>query len=314
MGVGDRLPPLLSVVIPIKDEAEVLPLLADALLPVLRGLGTYEVIFVDDGSTDRSRELVLKMRAEEPAIKLVALSRNFGQQAAMAAGLDHATGDAVVLMDADLQDPPSVIPDLVDEWRNGHEVVIAARSRRDEGWMKRTPAKLFYKLLRRLTDVDIPMDTGDFCLMDRRAADVLRNLPERTRWTRGLRSWIGFRQTTVSYERPQRAAGETKYSVRRLLNLATDALFAFSSAPLRLATWLGFAAAMIGTIYLIVAVFAYAFFPRVPPGWTSIIGFVLVLGGVQLIVVGLLGQYVSRVYDESKGRPLYIVADKRGVD
>jgi polyisoprenyl-phosphate glycosyltransferase len=271
------------------------------------------VIFVDDGSTDRSREVILKLRAEQPSIKLVSLSRNFGQQAAMAAGLAHASGDAVVLMDADLQDPPSVIPDLVAAWRAGHEVVLAVRGNRDEGLIKRVPARIFYRLMTWATDIDITMDTGDFCLLDRKAADALRALPERTRWTRGLRSWIGFRQTTVSYDRPARAAGATKYPLSRLIKLAVDALLAFSSAPLRLATWLGFAAATAGTVYLAVAVAAKLFVGHPPSGWTSIIAIALLLGGSQLVVMGVLGQYVARVYDETKGRPLYVVGERHGL-
>jgi dolichol-phosphate mannosyltransferase len=305
---------VLSVVIPVKDEEDVLPHLADALLPVLRQVGTYEVLFVDDGSTDRSRELILKMRAEDSGVKLVALSRSFGQQAAIAAGLDHATGDAVVFMDSDLQDPPEVIPELVAAWRAGHDVVTATRAVRDDGLFKRVTAFLYYRLLRSAADVDIAVDAGDFSLIDRRAADALRQLSERNRFTRGLRSWIGFRHTTVSFVRPTRAAGKTKYRPSKLLRLALDGLFAFSSAPLRLATWLGFFAAFAGVIYLGIALFARLYIGHIPSGWTSIIAIVLVLGGCQLFVMGVLGQYVARVYDETKARPLYIVAERHGTE
>ena len=305
---------LLSVVIPVKDEESVLPKLADALLPVLRALGPFEVVFVDDGSTDRTAELVLKLRAEEPAVKLVSLSRNFGQQAAMAAGLAHASGDAVICMDADLQDPPSVIPDMVAKWRDGFDVVIAVRAQRDEGLSKRLPAKLFYRVMRKTADIDITMDSGDFCLLDRKAADALRELPERNRWTRGLRNWIGFRQATVTFDRPARAAGETKYPTRRLAKLAIDALFSFSSAPLRLATWLGFVAALVGGVYLAIALWAKLVVGHVPSGQTAIIAFILLLGGAQLFVMGLLGLYVARIYDETKGRPLYVVGERHGLE
>jgi dolichol-phosphate mannosyltransferase len=306
--------PLVSVVIPVMNEEDALPVLAEQLVPVLGAVGDFEIVFVDDGSVDRSRELILKLRAEDPRIKLVAFSRNFGHQAALSAGLDAARGQAVVFMDCDLQDPPSVVPLLVDKWREGFEVVHAVRRQRDDGPIKRLTAYAYYRILGAVADVEIPADSGDFCLLDRRAADALRSLPERNRYLRGLRSWIGFRQARVDYERPQRVAGETKYTARKMVRLAIDGVLAFSSAPLRLATVLGFMVGAAGVLYLGIAVGAKLFVGHIPSGWTSIIALMLVLGGAQLLVVGVLGQYMARVYDETKQRPIYVVGERHGVD
>lgn len=306
-------PPLLSIVIPVLNEEENLQVLYEELAVVLDRLGTREIIFVDDGSDDRSVELILGFRRHDPTVKLIRLSRNFGHQAAISAGLDHASGDAVVFMDADLQDPPQLLAELVDRWQDDHEVVYAIRRKRKEGWPKRMAYFVFYRLLRRLADIQVPADSGDYCLIDRRVADALRALPERNRFLRGLRSWVGFRQVGVPYERPSRFAGEVKYTTSRLIKLALDGLLAFSSVPLRIASYLGFITAGLGLIYILVAVFARLFAGRVPAGWTSIIAIVLTIGGIQLIVTGVLGEYLGRVYGEVKGRPLYLVREAHGV-
>ena len=313
-GHGNPPTPLLSVVIPVMNEEDSLPELERRLVPILEQIGSYEIVFVDDGSADRTRELVLKLRAENASVRLVSFSRNFGHQAAISAGLDHATGDAVVFMDADLQDPPEVIPDLVACWRDGAKIVHAVRRQRDEGIVKRATAHLFYRLLKATAEVPIAVDSGDFCLLDRAPADVLRAFPERTRFLRGLRSWVGFPQTSVVYDRPNRYAGETKYTARKMVRLAVDGLLSFSSVPLRLSTWLGFFVAAAGAVYLLVAIAARLFIGHLPSGWTSIIAIVLLLGGSQLVVTGVLGQYVARIYDETKQRPLYVVAERHGVD
>lgn len=305
--------PLLSVVIPVLDEEDNLPKLAETLLPVLQHMGTYEVIFVDDGSTDRSAELVRELRRGDPAVKLIRFSRNFGHQAALSAGLDHATGEAVVFMDCDLQDPPELLPDFVARWREGYEVVYAIREKRREGWIKRFMYFSFYRLLRAIADIRIPLDSGDFCLLDRRAADQIRRLPEKNRFLRGLRTWIGFRQVGVPFDRPARFAGKPKYSIRKLMRLALDGLFSFSSVPLRIASYLGLLTAGAGIVYLVVAVVARIFVGRVPQGWTSIIAIMLILGGIQLVVMAILGQYLARVYDETKERPVYVIDDRVGI-
>lgn len=313
-GTGEPPPaPLLSVVIPVLDEEAVLLALYGELAPVLDGLGTHEVIFVDDGSSDSSADIILELRRHDPAIKLIRLSRNFGHQAALSAGLDLATGRGVVFMDADLQDPPHLLVELVQRWREGHDVVYAVRTQRKESAGKRLGYFLFYRLLQRLAEVEVPRDAGDYCLIDRRVADAIRALPERNRFLRGLRSWVGFRQVGVAYERPARAAGEVKYTPGRLVKLAVDGLVAFSTVPLRIASYLGFLTAAAGLVYILVAVFARLFLGQVPAGWTSIIAIVLTIGGIQLIVTGVLGEYLARVYGETKARPLYVISETHGI-
>jgi dolichol-phosphate mannosyltransferase len=304
--------PMLTVVVPVLDEQDNLAALHAQLTDVLATVGTYEIVFVDDGSTDRSAEIVLELRAGDPRVRLVRLSRNFGHQAALSAGLDHAEGRAVIFMDADLQDPPGLITALVAQWEAGHEVVYAIRQRRKEGVFKRAGYFAFYRLFHRLAEMEIPLDAGDFCLIDRRVADVIRALPEHHRFLRGLRSWAGFRQVGVAYDRPARNAGAPKYTMRRLVKLAVDGLLAFSSVPLRLASYLGFFTALAGIAYIAFAVLARFFVGHIPAGWTSIIAVVLTVGGAQLMLTGLLGEYLARVYDETKGRPLYVVDETHG--
>lgn len=305
--------PLLSVVVPVLNEQESIPVLYQRLSAVLATLGSHEILFVDDGSVDRSAAIVLGLRAGDPSVKLLRLSRNFGHQAALSAGLEHARGRAVVFMDADLQDPPELLPELVDKWRAGNEVVYAVRRRRKEGVTKRSAYFVFYRLFRRLAEMDIPLDAGDYGLIDERVADVIRALPERHRFLRGLRGWAGFRQVGVPYERPERQAGEVKFTVRRLVRLALDGLLAFSSVPLRLASYLGFFTAAAGVVYIVFAVVARLVVGHVPAGWTSIIAIVLTVGGAQLMLTGLVGEYLARVYDETKGRPLYVVDEAHGL-
>jgi dolichol-phosphate mannosyltransferase len=309
-GDGD---PLLSVVIPVLDEEDNLPELHRALTEVLARLGTYEIVFVDDGSEDSSVEIIGELARHDSTVKLIRLSRNFGHQAALSAGLDHAAGHAVVLMDADLQDPPQLLTELVEQWRAGHEVVYAIRAKRQAPPLKRACYFLFYRLYQRLAEMEVPLDSGSFCLIDRRVAEVIRALPERNRFLPGLRSWVGFRQVGVAYERPDRLAGDVKYTTRRLVRLALDGLFSFSSFPLRLASYLGFFTAALGVAYTLFAVVARLFVGELPAGWTSTIAILLTVSGVQLIMTGVLGEYLARTYDETKGRPLYVVRDAHGV-
>ncbi|MEZ5204099.1 MAG: glycosyltransferase family 2 protein [Acidimicrobiales bacterium] len=308
--VGDR--PEITVVIPMFDEEpNVGPLLAE-LIPVLEPIGTYEVIFVDDCSRDRSREVVLEARAENPNVKLVELARNFGHQGALSAGYDHARGRAVVVMDADLQDTPAVITQMVERWREGYDVVYAVREKRKEGAILRASFFVFYRLLQRISEVDLPLDSGDFCLLDRKVVEAMRSLPEANRFLRGLRGWVGFRQTGITYERAARHSGETKYSIRGRVRFAIDGLLSFSDVPLRLASYAGFLTLFAAMLYLIVAIVAWLIGGEVVRGWTSIIFVVLVAGGVQLLILGVFGEYLSRIYQETKRRPPYVLRATHG--
>ncbi|KDA53733.1 MAG: glycosyltransferase family 2 protein [Acidobacteriota bacterium] len=303
----------LSVVVPVFNEEENLPELYRRLTAVLgTAASSWEILFVDDGSRDRSWEIIRGLAENDPRVRGLRFSRNFGHQMAFAAGLDHARGQAVVIMDADLQDPPELIPQLLAKHREGFEVVYAVRTaRHGETFFKRLTAKLFYRLLARITSVQIPLDTGDFRLMGRRAVEAFRRLPERHRFTRGLVAWLGFPQTGVPYERAPRHAGTTKYPLRKMLRFAVDAITSFSHVPLQLATWLGFIVSGFAFFYILVVI-ALKFAGISWPGYTSIMAAILFLGGVQLVMVGLLGEYVGRIYDEVKHRPLYLVAEEAG--
>jgi polyisoprenyl-phosphate glycosyltransferase len=308
--------PVLSVVIPIHNEQDCLGELHRRLTAVLERLGlVYEVILVDDGSSDGSTETIRHLASVHPVIHGVVLSRNFGHQLAVTAGLHRARGEAVVVMDADLQDPPEIIPELVAEWEAGHEVVAAVREAREgETRFKQWTAAAFYRLLRRLTGLQLPVDAGDFRLLDRCVVDALREMPEQHRFVRGLTTWVGFRQTTVTYRRAARYAGETKYPLRRMVRLATSAVTSFSDAPLQLSTLFGFGAALAGLIAVPVVIVARLLGVAGLRGQTTVLVAVLVLCGLDLIAVGILGSYVGRLYDEAKRRPLYIVWEEVEAD
>jgi polyisoprenyl-phosphate glycosyltransferase len=300
---------LVSIVVPAYNEEENLDTLWQRLRPVLDTVGGGELVIVDDGSADRTWSEIVRLSSEDPRVRGIRLSRNFGHQAALSAGMAHARGRTVCFMDADLQDPPELLEQLLDEWRAGNEVVYAIRRTRKEGLAKRTAYRAFYRLYRRLANIDVPVDSGDFALLDRKVVDELLALPEHNRFLRGLRSWVGYRQVGVEYDRDARNAGEPKYTTRRLFRLALDGLLSFSAAPLRLASYLGFVVAVAGGLYIGVAIVYRLFYGGVPEGWTSIIAVVLAIGGMQLIVVGVLGEYLARIYDESKARPNYLVAE-----
>lgn len=302
----ERIPPRVSVIVPLHNEEENLQPLHARLSTVLAPLGRYEIVFVDDGSRDRSVQIVFDLQRQDPAVKLVRLTRNFGKEAALAAGMDTARGEAVIVMDADLQDPPEVLPDLVRQWELGFEVVYAVRRKRKESLWKRAGYHMFYRVMRLVADVEMPLDAGDFCLMDRRVVDVVRRLPEKNRFMRGLRSWAGFDQTGVEYERPVRYAGDTKFTLRKLVKTAVEGLMAFTSAPLRLAAYVGCLAAAAGMLFLGAAVYD-RFAGHTPDGWTSLVSIALLLGGTQLIVTGVLGAYIARIYEETKRRPMYVI-------
>jgi glycosyltransferase involved in cell wall biosynthesis len=307
---------LYSIVIPVYNEVEVLPSLYTRLTRVMEGLvEPYELIFVNDGSNDGSLPLLRDLRARDERVKLLGLSRNFGHQPAITAGLDHSSGQAVVVLDADLQDPPEVIPQLIDQWRKGYDIVFAVREkRRGEGLFKRATAALFYRLLRRLTSTEIPVDAGDFRLMSRKAVDALKSVRERSRFIRGLSGWIGFQQTSVPYVRDVRYAGTTKYPLKKMVRFGFNGLLSFSSVPLQLASYLGFVVSSVSFIYIAYAVWLKLFTDDTILGWTSVMVAVLFLGGVQLLCLGIVGEYIGRIYDEVKQRPLYIVDEARGVE
>jgi glycosyltransferase involved in cell wall biosynthesis len=303
---------LLSVVIPIYNEEDTLPELYRRLTHVLsQNLVelAYEMVFVNDGSTDASIQVLMKLHADDPAVKVINLSRNFGHQAAITAGLEYVKGEVVICMDGDLQDPPEIIPTLLARWRDGNDVVYAVRRVRKEGFIKRTCYAAFYRLLRSFSKVSIPLDAGDFALMDRRVVDCLNNLPERSRFIRGLRTWIGFRQTGVQYERERRFAGTTKYTWAKLIKLAVNGLLSFSAIPLRIATAFGFMISFFSLLAIIVVLYFKLFTDEAIPGWTATVIPILFLGGIQLLSVGILGEYIAQIFDEVKQRPVYLVND-----
>jgi dolichol-phosphate mannosyltransferase len=309
-------PVLLSLVIPVFNEEATLDELFTKIRERVGALGvSYEVVLVDDGSRDRTGEMIAEMTTRDPRFRSVHFSRNFGHQAAVTAGLHFAEGSAVVVMDADLQDPPELLAEMVGRWREGFHVVYAQRVKRHaEGVMKRGIAFAYYRLLRRLTDVEIPADTGDFCLMDRRVVDLLNRMPERNRYLRGLRAWLGFRQTAVQFERPPRFAGEPKYTFWKSLALGVNGIVAFSKVPLRFATYLGMIVSGVSVVLGGWAVYQRLVGGDTVRGWASTLVIILFLGGVQLLMIGVVGEYLSRIYDEVKQRPMYVIGELRGFD
>jgi dolichol-phosphate mannosyltransferase len=306
--------PRYSIVIPVYNEAANIPELYRRLSDVMAELGDTELVFIDDGSRDNSLLLIRQLHEQDRRVCYLSFARNFGHQVAVTAGLNFAGGQAVIVIDSDLQDPPELIPELVQRWNQGYQVVYAQRTQRQrEHWFKRLTAYWFYRILRRLADVDIPSDTGDFCLMDRRVVDLLNTMPERNRYIRGLRAWVGFRQTAVLFERAPRYAGSVKYTFGKSLALAINSLVGFSKVPLRLSTYLGLASAVISLLMSLLVLYWRLFAPNSPlAGYTIITVVVFFLGAVQLISIGILGEYIGRIYEEIKGRPLYTLAEVGG--
>jgi len=309
---------LLSVVVPCFNEEEVIEETHRRLTAVLGGLRDaagleYELVYVDDGSGDRTAALLAGLQAGDRRVRVVRFSRNFGHQVAVTAGVEHAAGDAVVLIDADLQDPPAVIAELVARWRAGYDVAYGVRTDRPgESRFKRATAAAFYRGVNRLSDTPIPLDTGDFRLMDRRVVDALAAMPERDRFVRGMVSWVGFRQVAVPYRREARFAGASKYPLWKMVRFALDGVTSFSVQPLRAATWLGFAVSALAVVGILYALGLRLFTDDYVTGWTAMMIAVLLLGGVQLLSLGVIGEYVGRIYGEAKRRPLYLVAERLG--
>ena len=307
--------PIYSLVIPIYNEEENIMEMYRRLHDVMEQLdGDVELILIDDGSRDRSLSMMRELHHRDHRVHYLSLARNFGHQIAVTAGLNFVQGKCIIVMDADLQDPPELILTMIEKWHQGYQVVYAQRiSRQQESRLKRLTAYLFYRILRRLAKVDIPVDTGDFCLMDRQVVDILNSMPERNRYIRGLRAWVGFRQTSVLFERNPRFAGDVKYTFGKSLSLAIDGIISFSTVPLRLATYLGIISAAIAMIMIILVLYWRIFAPV-----SHLIGYTLItismffLGSVQLICIGILGEYIGRIYEEVKGRPLYTLKETGG--
>lgn len=302
----------LSIVVPVYFEEAVLEMfyrrMIEALEPILNDF-RLELIFVNDGSTDSSLEILQRLHMTDSRIKILNLSRNFGHQIAVTAGLDHAIGDLVVIIDADLQDPPEVILEMIDKWREGYKVVYGVRSRRKgESVFKLLTAKMFYRILGKLSDVKIPLDTGDFRLMDRVVVDALKNMREESRYIRGMVSWLGYRQIGIHYSRDPRYAGKTKYTLHKMIRFALNGITSFSEKPLVLAGWLGLFVTFLGFCLMIHILIGKLLHPEsVVNGWASLMGIIIFFGGVQLMTIGIIGQYVGRIYREVKRRPLYLL-------
>ena len=308
--------PTFSVVIPVFNEEECLPELVGRLTRVMDSVSeAYELILVNDGSTDRSLEMLRGYTAIDSRVKIIDLSRNFGHQAALYAGLCRASGAAVILMDADLQDPPEIIPRMIDLWRAGHQVVYGVRRKRKEKWAKRFAYSVYYRLLQHLAYVEIPLDSGDFSLIDRTVVRLLKSLPERNKFLRGLRSWVGFAHASIEYERDSRFAGKPKYTFRKLSKLALDGVISYSFVPLRISFAFGLIVSglsfLLATLYFFQHIFMDYYIPQ---GFTTLAILILFLGGVQLLSVGLLGEYIGRIYDEVKRRPEYVERELIGLD
>ena len=309
----------ISVVIPMYYEEEVAKQCYEKVSNVLKKLGEkydYEIIFVNDGSKDKTLEILEEIAKDDKRAKIVSFSRNFGHQAAVTAGLKEVSGDAIVIIDADLQDPPELIPQMLELWEQGNEVIYGKRkTRKGESAFKLLTAKMFYKTLNALSDVEIPKDTGDFRLVDRKVVDVINSLPEHNKFLRGLFSWVGFKQEAYEYERQERYAGKTKYPLKKMLKLASDGIISFSTKPLKLVGALGIVSIIISIILLIYALISYIFkLNQLSAGWTSIIVAVTFFAGVQLLSLWIISEYIGRIYDESKGRPQYIVNKKINFD
>jgi glycosyltransferase involved in cell wall biosynthesis len=298
---------LISIIVPVFNEEDNINVLYERVRQVVKDY-EYEIIFVNDGSKDKTEMLVNRICEQDKNVKLINFARNFGHQIAITAGMDYCKGDAVIVIDADLQDPPEMIPKLIEKYNEGYHVVYAVRKKRKgETLFKKATAKIFYRLLKSITDIDIPVDTGDFRLISREVCDVLKSMKEKNRFVRGLVSWVGFNQIGIEYVRDERYAGETKYPLKKMIKFSLDGISSFSTKPLKLSISLGFIMTIIAFIYAIYAIINKLFFNGVQSGWTSIIVLIILIGGIQMIMLGIVGEYIARIFDESKQRPLYVV-------
>jgi polyisoprenyl-phosphate glycosyltransferase len=307
---------LISIVIPIHNESTALPILYERLGKMSSARSEqFEFIFINDASKDNSLQIMQGFHQKDPRVKVANLSRNFGHQIAVTAGIDLSRGDAVVLMDGDLQDPPEVIPQLIDKWLAGFEVVYAVREKRSgETIFKKITAQVFYRTLRKITGLDLPLDAGDFRLMGSRVVNALQNMREGHRYIRGMVSWVGYKQTGVKYARDSRYGGETKYTLLKMIKFALDGITSFSDLPLKFASYLGFFSTVVAVLLILKVFFSFFVFHNAVPGWASLMVVVLFIGGVQLVVLGIMGEYIGRTHDEVRGRPLYFLDETLGFE
>ena len=302
----------ISIILPVYNEEENIQPIYERVTTVLQKLTkAYEIIFVNDGSRDRTAELLITLQKKDTYVRVLTFTRNFGHQAAVTAGLDHCTGDYVAILDADLQDPPEVLPEFLKKLEDGYDVVYAIRTSRKENFFKRVAYSGFYRLLKAVSNIDIPLDSGDFCVMTRRVVLTMRKLPERNRFVRGIRSWVGFKQTGLAYERAERHAGNSKYTFRKLLQLATDGILSFSYIPLRLMTFGGLFAFFMSIVGVFVALYLRLFTRTFVPGFATTIMLLMFSGGLIMLGLGIIGEYIARIYDEVKQRPPYVLVDAK---
>jgi len=302
---------LVSVIVPAHNEEKNIAALLDRLVPILKKY-QYELIFIDDGSTDKTLEVLKAYAQKNRAIKLLSFNRNFGHQVALACGYEHAKGDCVITIDADLQDPPKIIDEMIAEWQKGAEIVYAKRTKRDDTWFKQNSAHFFYRFLNFLSDTPIPTDVGDFRLQSKRVNEYLISLPEHSKFLRGLVAWGGFKESYINFDREKRYSGKTHYTLSKMVNFALDGIISFSIKPLRLAIYMGFLVSIIGIFGIIYALYRRFFLPHEYwiTGWTALFVSVLFLGGTQLITIGIIGEYIGRIYRESQNRPQYLLREK----
>jgi dolichol-phosphate mannosyltransferase len=305
---------IVTLIVPVYCEEEVIEECYKRIKSVMDSLTNYgyELIFINDGSTDNTLNILKNIVAQDKRVKIINFSRNFGHQIAITAGLDKAGGDAAIIIDADLQDPPELIPEMIKKWEEGYKIVYARRvTRKGERKFKLWSASIFYWVLKKLTDVKIPLNTGDFRLIDKRVVRELRKIKEKNRFVRGLSSWVGFQQVGIEYEREKRFAGKTKYPLKKMISFALDGILSFSQKPLKIALNIGFISILLGIVMIIYVFIGKIFFPAITmPGWASILIAVVFFGGVQLFTIGIIGEYIGRIYDETKNRPLYIIEDE----
>ena len=303
--------PLISLVIPMFNEEENIRELYERSKKTLETIGSHEIIFVNDGSRDRTLEKILELADKDKNVKIIDFSRNFGHQTAITAGMDNSQGEVVVIMDGDLQDTPETILELVKKWKEGYEVVYAKRRTRKDSFFKRATAYAFYRIIKKIANIDITEDTGDFCLLDKKVIDALKKIKEHSRFVRGLTSWVGFKKGIILFDREERKRGNTSYPLKKMLKFAYDGITSFSYFPLKMATYLGVFSAFMGFIWGIYAIYQKIYNPETTvPGWTTVVVAIFFLGGIQLIVLGMIGEYIGRIYTEAQNRPPYIVRQK----